>query len=340
MTTQNQPTPQPPPEGQPTPQEQPAAAVPSAPAAAPAKPADLEARVRKTVGIRTKERELQEKEKQIADKEKSLAELASLGELAKKSPSAALRKLLGVADGEITPEMTAFLKGVSQDLVGVEGEEKAYEALPPKVRAKLERVAELEKLVAAVPELQKQLDELRQGRDEALQQLTERQQAEAAQRIFSSGIAAVATVAEDLPLLSENKDKEGLIGGKWAALLQEKSKGGTVAIPPEEAQALVLQAAKEVEAELQAQHEWVLNTKWARGKLGAAESAPQGAGSGAPSKHPAPSTPGRQPKTPRTGTPGSMGEPSSVDFSKLPYNQRIRALQELERTGRISTPKG
>jgi len=308
-----------PPAGTSAPGGQPSTGEPQAPGGTQRQPVDpkvLETRVRRTVDLRTKE-------KAIAEQEKALSAYKDLPELAKKNPAQAMRRLLGVPDGQITPELTAALKALSQDVVGIQGEEKALEALPKSVREKLERLAELEKKAALVPELQKRLDELDNTRKAALSQLEERQRAERTKVVFDTGYKAVEEAAEQVPLVLAHPKAQDMLGEKWAALVKEAKEKGTLK-GPEDAVPLVLEAAKKLQAELEENSNWLLQTDWARGKIGANGGARKGP-PGAPPKS-APSTPGQR-KPPRTGTP-SMGEPAKVDWARLTPNQRKALLKQ------------
>lgn len=296
----------------------------------------LTAAVKRTVAIKQREQEL-------AKQAEALKPLQEVQELVRKSPAAALRKMLAAPDGSVTPEMVATLRQLSQEMVNGEADAKseqaALEALPRSVREKLARLEELEKKAPVVDELQKRLDTLEAERNQARQSFDSRQKADLGTRAYTAGFDAVkAQAAGEVELVLAHPKGNELVQAKWTALLKEKSPElGKLDMAGRSSLAagLVLDAAKQVQAELEEQAGWALQTEWARGKMGGTtKGGPKGRPSTAPPKSSASSTPGHK-STPRTGTPGSLGEPSGLDPRKLTHKQRMALLREEEAAGKL-----
>lgn len=291
-------------------------------AAIPTAPKGLDAAVRRTVALKRQEAEL-------AKRAESLKPMEELAALAKTNPAEAFKRLTG-------ERFLDAYKAITNDVVGDQDEAKALEALPKSVRAKLDRLAELETKVPVVDELHQRLNVLDAKRKEAEATLLARQKQDAATKVYAAGFEVVKGAADALPLVMAHPKGEALVQEAWTALLGEK-RAELAALEPQARQqraaALVKEAAEGVQARLEGEAGWVLQTPWAREKMGGVKGAPRG-------RPTAPVVPARtQANRPRTGTPGSLGEPSAVDLRKMTPSQRIRHLQELERAGTLFNKK-
>jgi len=299
-----------------------AAPATTQPAAAPDRKG-LEAAVRRTVALKKQEAEL-------AKRTEALKPMQELQALMETNPAEAFKRLAG------SKFLDAY-KAITNDVVGGQDEAAALAALPKSVREKLEKLEEMEKRVPVVDELQRQLGDLKAQRQKAEETLLSRQRQEAATRVYTAGFEAVKAVADTLPLVMAHPKSEALVQEAWTTLLSEKREE-LAALEPQARQqraaALVKEAAESVQARLEGETGWVLQTPWAREKMSGVKGTPRGRPS-------APAASGRTQPTqkPRTGTPGSLGEPSAVDLRKMTPSERIRYLTERERAGTLYAKK-
>jgi hypothetical protein len=283
----------------------------------------LDAAVRRTVALKKQEAQL----KAQAEALKPMQELQALME---KDPAEAFRRLAG-------DRFLDAYKRITNDVVGSQDEAAALEALPKSVREKLAKLEELEKRAPVVDDLQQRLSAMEQKRQEAEAALLSRQKQEAATRVYTAGFEAVKAAGDVLPLVTAHPKGEELVQEAWTGLLRERQ-AELAALEPQARQqraaALVKEAAESVQARLESETGWVLQTPWAREKMGGVKGTPRGRPS-------APATPGRTQPTqkPRTGTPGSLGEPAAVDLRKMTPSERIRYLTERERAGTLYAKK-
>jgi hypothetical protein len=308
--------PAPPPVPQPS-----ATAAPAAPPGDGQKPTKaLDAAVRRTVALKGKEAEL-------AKREEALKPILELEALAKSNPAEAFKRLTGEGFLEA-------YKSITNDVVGSQDEAAALAALPKTVQEKLARLEALEKQGPVVEALEKRLGEIEKRRLDAETTLVERQKQEVATRVYSAGFEAVKAVAAELPLLLAHPEKDARLQARWVGKMKGVS-AELASMKPEQRQQkgaeLVLEAAREEQAALEAEIGWVLQTPWARGKMAGVKG-----GAKPTSSAPAVSASTQAtPKPPRTGTPGSLGEPSAPDLRKMTHTERIRHLSALERAGTL-----
>jgi hypothetical protein len=280
----------------------------------------LDAAVRRTVALKGKEAEL-------AKREEALKPILELEALAKSNPAEAFKRLTGEGFLEA-------YKSITNDVVGSQDEAAALAALPKTVQEKLARLEALEKQGPVVEALEKRLGEIEKRRLDAETTLVERQKQEVATRVYSAGFEAVKAVAAELPLLLAHPEKDARLQARWVGKMKGVS-AELASMKPEQRQQkgaeLVLEAAREEQAALEAEMGWVLQTPWARGKMAGVKG-----GAKPTSSAPAVSASTQAtPKPPRTGTPGSLGEPSAPDLRKMTHTERIRHLSALERAGTL-----
>jgi hypothetical protein len=299
--------------------------TPAQPPANTVKPRDtkaLDAAVRRTVVLKQREQELAKR----ADDLKPLQEIA---ELAKTNPAAAFKRLAG--DG-----LLDAYKSITEDVVGLNDETKALEALPRSVREQLAKMKDLEEKAAKVGDLQARLDALEKSREEARQQFASQQRTAVAERTYSSGYKAVEDAAAELPLVARHPRGGELVQAEWVAVLEDK-RADLAGVQGPEREALaagfVLEAARRVQSRLTEELSWALPSSPEGVKVAPTSAAPSGKATPAPKT--APSTLGQTRTVPRTGTPGSLGEPSGTDTRKLTTQQRLNLLRDEERAGKF-----
>lgn len=314
------------------PENAPAAPPPPTPPAAEASPAAstegqkptkaLDAAVRRTVALKGKEAEL-------AKREEALKPVMELEALAKSNPAEAFKRLTG-------ENFLEAYKKITNDVVGGQDEAAALAALPASVREKLARLEELEKKAPLVDDLQKKVADIEKRRQEAEATLLSRQKQDVASRTYATGMEAVKAAASEVPLAMAHPESEARIRAAWTARLKGRATE-LAGLTMEQRQQIgaeeVLKAAKDVQAQLESEAGWVLQTPWAREKMGVKGLSSKQKPGTAPLKQTASTQAPSKP--PRTGTPTSLGEPTAVDLRKMSHTERIRHLTALERSGSL-----
>lgn len=300
----------------------PAAAPPTPPPAVARDPKATQAALQRVIQAR-KQQEVQAKR---AEQLKPLEEVQALVKQGKHAD--AFRKLAG---GDL-PEV---YRSLTEQMLGTQDEQKALEALPKSVREKLAEVDALKAQLAELQPVAERVKSIEEGSQKARATLEEHQRATMAKAVWDASFAE-AKNDPDADVVMRHEKAEDLVQERWVRHLEKARQSPEWAkLTPEERQqragAMVVDAAREIQAEWTETHNRVLQARSLRDKNGRwapqqRASAPQAPAEPAPKSTPTASVP-------KTGTPGSLGEPTGTDFRKLSYEERVALLRKEERQG-------
>lgn len=286
------------------------------------------AAVSKTVQVKAREAELAKQMEQL----KPIQDIQAL--VAQGNVAEAFKRLAG------QDKLLDVYQQLTPDILGMQNEEKALEALPKSVRERLAKVEELEARVAGVADLEAKLADFQKRQDETRAVIEARQRESAAQTIYTAGFESLkVSPGEDAEFIRTLPNGQEMLQARWVEMLEEKQ-GDLAKLKPEERQraavGYVMDAARALREETFARFGPLLRPLGGKGKMRGNQVGQITDSTRAPETSPAASTSG--PKViPRTVTPGGLGEPRGVDLSKLNVDQRIAFLKREERAGRLKT---